>query len=142
MPRKKKVISKKTRELFTSMMEATSDNSAILCNAETEQYTGYFNESVVNKFTNEGALELVDNDGALICLIMNNRDDFLSGFASDVNEARLGRDQYYADYNASPFSFSVGYKHFIDMNKKPQQLIGYICYGFINNETGEVPTQK
>jgi hypothetical protein len=123
------------------MMEAESHNSAVIFDTETEQYTGYFNESVVNKFINEGALALVDNNDGLICLIMNNREDFLSGFASGVNEARLGRDQYYADYNASPFAFSVGYEHFIFMNKKPRQLIGYICHGFVNDETGEVHTQ-
>jgi hypothetical protein len=134
------MISKKVRELFSSLMEA-GDGSPVSYDMETEQYTGYFNESVVNKFIGEGAIELVHNDDGMICLILNNREDFLSGFASGVNEARLGRDQYYADYNASPFAFSIGYEHFLYMNKKPKLLIGYICHGFINDATGEVYTQ-
>ncbi|WP_159822207.1 hypothetical protein [Colwellia sp. 20A7] len=134
------MISKKVRELFSSLMEA-GDGSSVSYDMETEQYTGYFNESVVNKFIGEGAIELVHNDDGMICLILNNREDFLSGFASGVNEARLGRDQYYADYNASPFAFSIGYEHFLYMNKKPKLLIGYICHGFINDATDEVYTQ-
>ena len=135
------MISKKIRELFVAMMEAEKEHTAVIFNAETEQYTGYFNESVVNKFVSEGVLGFVDNNAGEICLIMNNRDDFLSGFTSGVNEARLGRDQYYADYNANPFAFSVGYEHFLYLNKKPRQLVGYICHGFINDETGELHTQ-
>jgi hypothetical protein len=57
------------------------------------------------------------------------KSNFLSGFASDVNEEKLGRDQYYADYNANPFAFSVGYEHFLYMNKKPKKLEGYECHG-------------
>ncbi|MBU2923639.1 hypothetical protein Q4506_02445 [Colwellia sp. 4_MG-2023] len=134
------MISKKVRELFSSLMEA-GDGSPVSYDIETEQYTGYFNESVVNKFVDEGVVELVHNDDGLVCLRLINREDFLSGFASGVNEARLGRDQYYADYNASPFAFSIGYEHFLYMNKKPKLLIGYICHGFINETTGEVHNQ-
>ncbi|WP_158967192.1 hypothetical protein [Paraglaciecola sp. L3A3] len=135
------MISKKIRELFVSMMEADKDNTAVTYDAETDQYTGYFNQTVVNKFIDAGLLELVDNQDGLISVLINNRDDFLSGFASGVNEARLGRDQYYADYNANPFAFSVGYEHFLDMNKKPRRLVGYVCHGFINDDTGELHAQ-
>jgi hypothetical protein len=135
------MISKKIREFFSSLMEATDSNSAVIFNNENEQYTGYFNDSVVNKFITEGVLELVNNDDSGTCLIMNNRDDFLSGFAYGVNEARLGRDMYYADYNASPFAFTVGFEHFLHMNKKPRNLIGYRCHGFINDETDEIHIQ-
>ncbi|MEP0176958.1 MAG: hypothetical protein ABJH28_21235 [Paraglaciecola sp.] len=135
------MISKKVRELFTSMMEAQSEGTPVTYDIETEQYTGYFNQAVVNKFIDAGLLELVDETDGLSCLIMNNRDDFLSGFASGVNEARLGRDQYYADYNANPFAFSVGFEHFLYLNKKPRLLVGYICHGFINDETGEIYVQ-
>lgn len=124
------------------MMEAEKDNTVVTFDNETEQYTGYFNESVVNKFINEGLLELVHNDDGVICVIMNNRDDFLSGFASGVSEARLGRDQYYADYNANPFAFSIGYEHYLHLNKKPRQLAGYVCHGFVNDDTGEMHTQR
>lgn len=55
-------------------------------------------------------------------MIINNHQDFLTGFASGVNEARLGRDQYYADYNANPFAFSVGYEHYLFMQKNPKNL--------------------
>jgi len=134
------MISKKVRELFSLLMEA-GDNSPVFYDNATEQYTGYFNESVVNKFISEGAIEFVHNDDGMICLRVLNREDFLSGFASGVNEARLGRDQYYADYNASPFAFSIGYEHFLYMNKKPKLLVGYICHGFINDATGEMHTQ-
>ncbi len=77
-------------------MEASDNNSVVSFDHETEQYTGFFNESVVNKFINEGVLELVDSNGDETCLIMNKIPDFLSGFASGANEARLGRDMYYA----------------------------------------------
>lgn len=122
-------------------MEAQIDSTPVTYDPETEQYTGYFNSTLVNKFISEGVFELVANDDGLICLIMNNRDDFLSGFSSGVNEARLGRDQSYADYNANPFAFSVGYEHFLYLNKKPRLLVGYICHGFINDETGELHVQ-
>lgn len=97
------MISKKIREFFSSLMEASDNNSAVSFDNETEQYTGFFNESVVNKFINEGVLELVNSNDSGTCLIMNNRDDFISGFASGVNEARLGRDMYYAE--RQPFCF-------------------------------------
>ena len=135
------MISKKIREFFSSLMEASDNNSAVSYDNETEQYTGYFNESVVNKFISEGVLELIDSNDSETCLIMNNRDDFLSGFASGVNEARLGRDMYYADYNANPFAFTVGFEHFLHMNKKPRNLIDYRCHGFIDDKTGDIHLQ-
>lgn len=126
------MISKKIRELFVSLMEATAGNDAsmITFDPETEIYSGSFNEVILNKFINEGVFEVVDSDRDFTNLLMNHRDDFLSGFASGVNEAKLGRDQYYADYNANPFAFSIGYEHFLYMNKKPKRLEGYSCHGF------------
>jgi hypothetical protein len=113
-------------------MEASCNNNscAIHFDPETEIYSGAFNTALVDKFIQQGAFELVDTDGDITALLMNNRDDFLSSFASGVKEAKLGRDQYYADYNASPFAFSVGYEHFISMNKKPKRLADYHCHGF------------
>lgn len=126
------MISKKVRELFVSLMEATNNSSTSMVefDPETEIYSGSFNVALLNKFIKEGVFEVVDSDNDVIQLLMNNRDDFLSGFASGVKEARLGRDQYYADYNANPFAFSVGYEHFLYMNKKPKKLEDYACYGF------------
>jgi hypothetical protein len=113
-------------------MEATSGNntSMVRFDPETEIYSGSFNSILLNKFINEGVFEVVDYDGDFTHILMNQRDDFLSGFASGVNEAKLDRDQYYADYNANPFAFSVGYEHFLYMNKKPKKLEGYDCHGF------------
>ncbi|MFT6990758.1 MAG: hypothetical protein ACJASL_002740 [Paraglaciecola sp.] len=113
-------------------MEATSNSntSMVKFDSETEIYRGQFNEALLNKFIHEGIFEIVNSDADSTNLLMNHRDDFLSGFASGVNEARLGRDQYYADYNANPFAFSVGYEHFLYMNKKPKRLEGYACHGF------------
>lgn len=105
----KTMISKKVRELFSSLMEAFDNNSAVTFDNETDQYTGYFNGSVVNKFINEGVLELVNNNGA--------------------------------DYSASPFGFTIGFEHFLHMNKKPRNLIGYLCYGFIDDKTDEIHPQ-
>jgi hypothetical protein len=59
---------------------------------ETEIYSGTFNMVLLNKFIHEGGFEVVDSDGDFTNLLMNHRDDFLSGFASGVNEAKLGRD--------------------------------------------------
>ena len=83
-------------------MEATSGNNTSLVefDPETEVYSGSFNTALVDKFVHEGVFEVIDNDADVTHLLINNRDDFLSGFASGVNEAKLGRDQYYADYNA------------------------------------------
>ena len=113
-------------------MEATNNNntSMVRFDPETEIYSGSFNVTLLNKFINEGVFEVVDSDEDLIHVLMNHRDDFLSGFASGVKEAKLGRDQYYADYNANPFAFSVGYEHFLYMNKKPKRLEDYDCHGF------------
>ncbi|WP_166425632.1 hypothetical protein [Paraglaciecola sp. 20A4] len=130
------MISKKTRELFASLMEANSNNSMAVVDfdPETEFYTGLFNETLLNKFVNEGVFELVKSGEGATSITLHNREDFLSGFASGVNEARLGRDQYYADYNANPFAFSIGFEHFLYMNKNPKRLAGYVCYGFEDNE--------
>lgn len=135
------MIPKKTRELFASLMEAGSDGSAVTYDNETEQYTGYFNPVVVDRFIKQGAFELVSDVGPEITILINSRGDFLSGFASGVNEARLGHDNYYADYNANPFSFSVGFEHFIYLSKKPKQLVGYKCHGFTDDDTGLIYQQ-
>ncbi len=134
------MISKKVRELFVSLMEGT-DDSAILYDVETEQYSGYFNLNVVNKYIDLGALELVEAVGESVTILINNRDDFLSSFAAGVREAQHGADQSYADYNANPFAFSVGYEHYHQMAKKKRQLQDYICHGFENTFTGLIHSQ-
>ncbi len=134
------MISKKVRELFVSLMEAT-DNSPVSYDIETEQYSGYFNNTVVDKYTELGALELVEGGIGITTILLNNRDDFLSSFAAGVREAKNGADQSYADYNANPFAFSVGYEHFHQISKKKRLLIGYICHGFENDDTGLVHQQ-
>lgn len=134
------MISKKVRELFVSLMEATND-SMVIYDVETEQYSGFFNATVVDKYVELGLLDRVENNTDEMILLINNRDDFLSSFTAGAREAKQGNDQSYADYNANPFAFSVGYEHYLHMNKKPKQLIGYICHGFLNQETGELHTQ-
>ncbi len=134
------MISKKVRELFVSLMEAT-DDSAVSYDNETEQYSGYFNSAVVDKYIDLGALELVEGSTGTTIILLNNRDDFLSSFAAGVREAKNGADQSYADYNANPFAFSVGFEHFHQMAKKKRLLVGYICHGFENDDTGLVHQQ-
>jgi hypothetical protein len=134
------VISKKVRELFVSLMEAT-EGSAVSYDVETEQYSGFFNNAVVNKYIELGALELVEGGSGMTVILINNRDDFLSSFAAGIREAKNGSDQSYADYNANPFAFSVGYEHLHQISKKKRQLIGYICHGFENDETGLIHQQ-
>jgi|TARA_R110000764_G_scaffold8170_1_gene27987 hypothetical protein len=134
------VISKKVRELFVSLMEATHD-SATAYDIETEQYSGFFNNTVVDKYIELGALELVENDSGATVILLNNRDDFLSSFAAGVREAKNGSDQSYADYNANPFAFSVGFEHFHQISKKKRQLVGYVCHGFERDDTGLVHLQ-
>ena len=129
------MISKKVRELFVSLMEA-ADDAAVSYDVETEQYSGFFNSVVVDKYIELGALELVEDGSSAITILINNRDDFLSSFAAGIREAKLGNDQSYADYNANPFAFSVGYEHFHKMAKKKRPNQDYICHGFENNETG------
>ncbi|MEW6993751.1 hypothetical protein AADZ84_05720 [Colwelliaceae bacterium MEBiC 14330] len=134
------MISKKVRELFVSMMEA-GDDTPVKYDRDTEQYTGYFNISVVNKYIDLGAIELVESNADTITIIINNREDFLSGFAAGVREAQNGADQSYADYNANPFAFSVGYEHYHQIAKKKQKLQGYLCHGFENTDTGLTHSQ-
>jgi hypothetical protein len=134
------VISKKVRELFVSLMEAC-DDSAVSYDIETEQYSGYFNNTVVDKYIELGALELVEGGTGATTILINNRDDFLSSFAAGVREAKNGADQSYADYNANPFAFSVGYEHFHQIAKKKRAVVGYVCHGFENDDTGLVHQQ-
>lgn len=134
------MISKKVRELFVSLMEA-SDDSVVSYDIETEQYSGFFNNTVVDKYIELGALELVEGGTGATTILINNRDDFLSSFAAGAREAKNGADQSYADYNANPFAFSVGYEHFHQVAKKKRPVSGYVCHGFENDETGLVHQQ-
>ena len=118
------MISKKVKELFVSLM------------VETEQYSGFFNNAVVNKYIELGALELVEGGNGETIILINNREDFLSSFAAGAREAKNGSDQSYADYNANPFAFSVGYEHFHQLSKKKRPVSGYICHGFERDDTG------
>ncbi|NQZ88179.1 MAG: hypothetical protein HRU38_02915 [Saccharospirillaceae bacterium] len=133
------MISKKVRELFVSLMEAT-DDSPVSYDVESEQYSGAFNSAVVNKYIELGALELVEAQSGITILI-NNRDDFLSSFAAGAREAKNGSDQSYADYNANPFAFSIGFEHFHQIAKKKRPISGYICHGFEREDTGSVHQQ-
>jgi len=139
------VISKKVRELFVSLMEAketaATDEAAVSYDNETDQYTGYFNHGVVDKYIELGALELVEGGNDETTLLINNRDDFLSSFAAGVREAKNGSDQSYADYNANPFAFSVGYEHYLQVTKKKRIISGYLCHGFECDESGGVHQQ-
>jgi len=133
------MISKKVRTLFVSLMEATNA-SLVSYDIETEQYSGNFNAAVVDKYIALGALELVET-GNGITIIINHRDDFLSSFAAGAREAKNGSDQSYADYNANPFAFSVGYEHFHQIAKKKRPISGYICHGFEREDTGLIHQQ-
>lgn len=77
------MISKKVRELFVSLMEA-SDDSLVSYDIETEQYRGFFNNTVVDKYIDLGALELVEGGSGATTILINNRDDFLSSFAAGI----------------------------------------------------------
>ena len=134
------MISKKVRELFVSLMEA-SDDSPVSYDVETEQYSGFFNSAVVDKYIELGALEFVDGESGKTTILINNRDDFLSSFAAGAREANNGSDQSYADYNANPFAFSVGYEHFYQIAKKKRPVSGYLCHGFEREDTGLIHQQ-
>ena len=121
-------------------MEAT-DASSISYDGETEQYRGCFNSAVVDKYIELGALALVEGANGTTTIIINNRDDFLSSFAAGAREAKNGSDQAYADYNANPFAFSVGYEHFHQITKKKRPISGYICHGFEREDTGLIHQQ-
>ncbi len=134
------MISKKVRELFVSLMEAT-DDSPVSYDIESEQYNGFFNSVVLNKYIELGAIELVEEQGGATTILLNGRDDFLSSFTAGVREAKNGSDQSYADYNANPFAFSIGYEHFHQVAKKKRNFNGYICQGFEREDTGLVHQQ-
>jgi hypothetical protein len=134
------MISKKVRELFVSLMEAT-ESSPVTYDVETEQYSGCFNSSVVDKYIELGALSLVEGSSDRATILINNRDDFLSSFAAGAREAMNGSDQSYADYNANPFAFSVGYEHFHQIAKKKRPVSDYICHGFLREDIGSIHQQ-
>jgi hypothetical protein len=134
------VISKKVRELFVSLMEA-SDDSPVSYDVETEQYSGFFNSTVVDKYIELGALEFVEGGSGTTTILINNRDDFLSSFAAGAREANNGSDQSYADYNANPFAFSVGYEHFYQIANKKRPVSGYLCHGFEREDNGLIHQQ-
>jgi hypothetical protein len=134
------VISKKVRELFVSLMEA-SDDSPVSYDVETEQYSGFFNSTVVDKYIELGALEFIEGGSGTTTILINNRDDFLSSFAAGAREANNGSDQSYADYNANPFAFSVGYEHFYQIAKKKRPVSGYLCHGFEREDNGLIHQQ-
>ena len=134
------MISKKVRELFVSLMEA-ADGSPVSYDIETELYSGCFNSVVVNKYIELGALECVEGTNEVMTILINNRDDFLSSFAAGAREAMNGSDQSYADYNANPFAFSVGYEHFHQIAKKKRPISGYVCHGFEREDTGLIHLQ-
>jgi hypothetical protein len=133
------MISKKVRELFVSLMEAT-DASPVYYDEETQQYHGCFNAAVIKKYIELGAISLVEGTSD-ITILLNNRDDFLSSFAAGAREANNGNDQSYADYNANAFAFSIGYEHFYQVAKKKQPVNGYICHGFEKEDTGLIHQQ-
>ena len=58
-------------------MEATSNNSTSMVSfdPETEVYSGSFNATLLDKFIHEGVFEVVDSDGEMTNLLMNNRDN-------------------------------------------------------------------
>ena len=51
--------------MFVALMEATNNESAVQYNTETEQYAGYFNRGVVDKYIEFGAIELVEEGDRL-----------------------------------------------------------------------------
>jgi hypothetical protein len=100
-----------------------------------------FNNVVVDKYIALSAIELVEGTSGASSILLNNRDDFLSSFAAGAREAKNGSDQSYADYNANPFAFSVGFEHFHQIAKKKRPQSGYICHGFERDDTGLVHLQ-
>jgi hypothetical protein len=140
------LISKKVREFFSALMEAKSEETPVIYDSTTEQYTGVFNQTVVDKFIKEGVLELVTHDNGLTTLLLNGREDFLSGFAAGINEAMIGHDQYYADYNANPFAFSIGFEHYQAYAKKRKKSsvngVEYFCHGITCEQSGETYYQR
>lgn len=135
------MISKKIREFFGSLMEAKKEGTPVIYDNGSEQYTGVFNQALVNKFLKEGVIELVNHENGLTTILLNGREDFLSGFASGINEASLGHDQYYADYNANPFAFSIGFEHYQTYLKQRKKTstngVTYFCHGITCENSGE-----
>lgn len=140
-------IPKKQREFFVSLMEATNNgDTPVIYEAEKDAYHGEFNSVVVDKLKDLGAILVVE--GALgKTVLINEREDFLSGFAAGALAARNGDDQYMCDYQSNPYSFSCGYEHYQHRQKKCQKTpykdaTGYVCHGFISIDTDLVHRQS
>lgn len=136
------MISKKVREFFVSLMEATnSDDNCVHYDEGTQYYSGVFNQAQLAKFIELDVISLIEVNNGLTVIQLNARDDFISGFAAGVNEARLGRDQYYADYNANPMAFSLGFEHYCHWAKKKSRAAGYRCHGFLDEISNDIYLQ-
>lgn len=124
------MIPKKTREFFVSLMEAMEEGTPVIYERESDRYSGIFCEKIINRYIEEGVVELVEEVDGVVTIILNGRDDFISGFARGVQEAKNGNDLLYADYNANPFAFSIGYEHYKKVSGKKGVPAGYVCHGF------------
>jgi|GEM_PF-1000288 len=139
-------IPRKQRELFVSLMEATGHgDTPVIYDVNKDVYHGSFNSETVTRLVKLGAILVVE--GSLgETLMINTREDFLSGFAAGANAARNGQDQYYADYNANPYAFSCGYEHYQYRQKKCKrtpydEATGYVCHGFICDKSDTIYEQ-
>jgi hypothetical protein len=139
-------IPRKQREFFVSLMEATGHgDTSIIYEVERDAYHGDFNLDIAYKLKAWGAILLVEGDLGHTVMI-NERSDFLSGFAAGVNAARNGDGLYYSDYCSNPYSFNCGYEHYQWRAKKCQrrpydESTGYVCHGFRCDESDSIYKQ-
>lgn len=137
--------------VLVSMMEASEGiyASVTYC-PDTDTYSGVSACPGVTKLERRGIIEVIDVvPGALgdnLQIRLNERPDFLAGFAAGALGHRNGQDLYYADYSSNPFAFTCGWQHAKARSKRSNipysEARGIVCHGFPCEDTNEIHKQQ
>lgn len=137
--------------VIVSMMEASDGVYSPVSYCPTEDvYSGVSACPGVTKLERLGIISVIGiAPGAIgdsLRVRLNDRADFLSGFAAGVLAHRNDQDLYYADYNGTPFAFTCGWQHANARSKRScipySESRGIVCHGFICGDTSEPYRQE
>lgn len=136
--------------VIVSMMEASDGlYASVTYNPEADAYSSVSACPGVTKLERLGIIRVLGvTPGALgdnLQTRLNDRSDFLSGFAAGALGHRNGQDLYYADYSSNPFAFTCGWQHAKARSKRGvipySESRGIVCHGFPCEDTNEIHKQ-
>lgn len=137
--------------VIVSMMEASDGvYSPVSYCPDEDVYSGVSACPGVTKLEQRGIIAVIGvSPGAIgdsLQIRLNDRSDFLSGFAAGALAHRNGQDLYYADYSSHSFAFTCGWQHANARSKRTQipysASRGLVCHGFTCSDTNEVHKQS